>query len=59
MNYDEVCGYVGIRRSNLYRLLKQGQIPWFRIGSDYRFDREGNDRWIRNGAAKRQLFRLK
>jgi excisionase family DNA binding protein len=37
---SEVCAYLRIHRSTLFRLIEAGKIPHFRIGSDYRFNRE-------------------
>jgi len=40
MTVSEVCEYLRIHRSTLYRLIKTGDLPHFRLGSDYRFNRE-------------------
>jgi excisionase family DNA binding protein len=42
---NELCDYLRVHRSTLYRLLKKGQIPGFKIGSDWRFNVEAIDRW--------------
>ena len=34
-----------INRSTLYRLAANGQIPFLRTGTEYRFDREQIDGW--------------
>jgi excisionase family DNA binding protein len=41
----EVCAYLGVHRATLYRLIKAGQVSFFRIGSDYRFNRGEIDGW--------------
>ncbi len=41
----ELCQYLRVHRSTVYRLLKKGQLPGFKIGSDWRFNREAIDRW--------------
>lgn len=41
----ELGEYLRVHRSTLYRLLKKGQLPGFRIGSDWRFNVEAIDRW--------------
>lgn len=41
----ELCDYLGVHRSTVYRLLKNGRLPGFKIGSDWRFNREEIDRW--------------
>jgi excisionase family DNA binding protein len=45
MTVNEVCAYLRVHRSTLYRLLKAGRIPYFRMGSDYRFNREQIKNW--------------
>jgi excisionase family DNA binding protein len=41
----DLSNYLRIHPSTVYRLLKKGQLPAFRIGSDWRFDVEEIDRW--------------
>jgi excisionase family DNA binding protein len=41
----EVAAYLRVCRSTIYRLLKAGKIPAFKIGSDWRFNREHIDEW--------------
>jgi excisionase family DNA binding protein len=45
MDALDVCDYLHIHRSTLYRLIRRSEIPYFRIGSDYRFNREEIDEW--------------
>ena len=45
MTVEEVSQYLHIHPSTLYRLLKRGEIPAFRIGSDWRFNIEAIDAW--------------
>lgn len=42
---SELCEYLRVHRSTLYRLLKKRQLPGFKIGSDWRFNVEAIDRW--------------
>jgi len=42
---SELAEYLRVHRSTLYRLLKKGQLPGFRIGSDWRFNVEVIDKW--------------
>jgi excisionase family DNA binding protein len=46
MTVEDVAAYLQVHPSTLYRLLKSGAIPAFKIGSDWRFNRETIDRWI-------------
>jgi excisionase family DNA binding protein len=41
----ELSEYLRVHRSTIYRLLKKGQLPAFKIGSDWRFNVEAIDRW--------------
>jgi excisionase family DNA binding protein len=41
----ELAQYLRVHRSTLYRLLRKGQLPGFKIGSDWRFDVETIDKW--------------
>jgi excisionase family DNA binding protein len=39
--------YLRCHPSTIYRLLKRGQIPAFKIGSDWRFQKSVIDRWLK------------
>lgn len=45
MTVREVSAYLRVDRSTIYRLVRTGRIPAFRVGSDWRFDIEAIDRW--------------
>jgi excisionase family DNA binding protein len=45
MTVNELSDYLRVHRSTIYRLLKKGQIPGFKIGSDWRFNVEAIDQW--------------
>jgi excisionase family DNA binding protein len=45
MTIGELAEYLRVHRSTLYRLLKKGELPGFKIGSDWRFNVEVIDRW--------------
>lgn len=54
----ELSDYLKVHPSTIYRQLKRGRIPAFKVGSDWRFNIESIDRWrleqdapVRNGAA--------
>ncbi len=49
----ELSEYLRVHRSTLFRLLKNGQLPGFKVGSDWRFNVETIDQWrMRRGAAQ-------
>jgi excisionase family DNA binding protein len=45
MTLREVASYLRVSRSTIYRLLKKGRLPAFRLGTDWRFNAESIDRW--------------
>ena len=42
---SELAVYLHVHRSTLYRLLRRGQLPGFKVGGDWRFSVEAIDRW--------------
>jgi excisionase family DNA binding protein len=45
MTNTELCAYLSICRSTVYRLIKVGKLPFFKLGRAYRFNREEIDQW--------------
>jgi len=45
LTVKELSDYLKVHPSTTYRLLKKGQLPAFKVGSDWRFDIEAVDRW--------------
>jgi len=43
----ELSEYLQIHRTTIYRMLRQGKLPGFRIGSDWRFSLEAIEQWQR------------
>jgi excisionase family DNA binding protein len=41
----EVADYLRVHPSTVYRLLKNRQLPGFKMGSDWRFNLESIDQW--------------
>jgi len=41
----ELSRYLQIHRTTIYRMIRQGRIPCFRVGSDWRFSLEAIERW--------------
>ena len=48
MTAIEIAEYLQVHRSTIYRLIRQGNIPCFKIGSDFRFDVYAIDKWIKS-----------
>jgi excisionase family DNA binding protein len=40
MSFSETCEFFGIGASTLYRWIREGRVPFYRIGREYQFDRE-------------------
>jgi excisionase family DNA binding protein len=53
----EVCALLRIHPSTLYKLTKQGRIPSFRIGNDWRFRTELIERWMAEKSVYARLAR--
>jgi putative molybdopterin biosynthesis protein len=45
MTLEEVAQLLRCHPSTIYRLVKHGKIPAFRVGADWRFDAEQIDDW--------------
>ena len=45
LTLQEVSKYLQVHPSTVYRLLKNNQLPAFRVGSDWRFMAESIDQW--------------
>jgi excisionase family DNA binding protein len=46
----EVANYLKVSLSTIYRLLKSGDLPAFKIGSDWRFNRVHIEEWLKSRA---------
>jgi len=44
----EVANYLRVSLSTIYRLLKSGDLPAFKIGSDWRFNRVHVEEWLKS-----------
>ena len=43
---DDVAAYLKVGKRTVYRLAANGQIPAFKLGGTWRFQRAELDRWI-------------
>jgi excisionase family DNA binding protein len=55
MTLTEVAEYLRVHSTTVYRLLKQGKLPAFKVGSDWRFDAQAIDRWLRGQESDRGI----
>jgi excisionase family DNA binding protein len=42
----ELAGYLRVHQATVYRLLREQKLPAFRVGADWRFNREVIERWM-------------
>ena len=47
MTIKELAAYLRLHQSTIYRLVKCGQLPAFKIGSDWRFTLEEIEAWVK------------
>ena len=43
---DEACRYLKMSKVTLYRYVRQGSIPAFKVGREWKFDKNTLDTWI-------------
>ncbi len=48
LTIDELADYLKMGRTKLYRMTQDGKIPASKIGSQWRFDREEIDEWMKD-----------
>ena len=41
-----IGGYLRVHQTTVYRLIREQKLPAFRVGSDWRFNREEIERWM-------------
>ena len=47
MTVQDVAAYLRVDKSTIYRLVKAGALPAFKFGSEWRFNRENIDAWVK------------
>jgi excisionase family DNA binding protein len=48
----ELSEHLRVHPTTIYRLLRQGRLPGFRVGSNWRFSREAIEQWEREQAGR-------
>ena len=46
LDLREVAEYLGVHPATIYKYAREGKIPAFKFGSDWRFHRKMIERWI-------------
>jgi len=49
----EVANYLQLHLFTVHKLARQGRLPAFKVGRDWRFRRSAIDSWIRHEEAER------
>lgn len=47
MTVREVAGYLRMHEMTIYRMARQGDIPAYKVGNRWRFNRERIEEWLR------------
>jgi excisionase family DNA binding protein len=55
----DVAEYLSIHTLTVHRYARQGKIPAFKIGSDWRFHKKAIDRWIKDKSSMESWRRQK
>jgi excisionase family DNA binding protein len=55
MTVKELSQYLRVHPSTIYKLLRRGKLPGFRVGNDWRFHTEQIDRWCLEQSVKRNV----
>ena len=59
LTVKELCELLRIHPSTAYRLLREGKIPSFRVGNEWRFRRDAIMRWtVQRSSAARQVRKV-
>lgn len=45
---NEACAYLKIAKVTLYKYVRKGEIPGYKMGKVWRFHRHSLDNWIQN-----------
>lgn len=55
LTLGELADYLRVHPTTIYRMLKKKQIPAFRMGSDWRFNRVTIDQWRLEGEQRSKV----
>lgn len=58
LTVKELADYLRVHPTTIYRLLRAGELPGFRVGSDWRFNRETVDALMRKASGIELTTRL-
>ena len=55
LTISELSAHLRVHPTTIYRLLREGRIPGFRVGSAWRFNRASIEKWERGEGAQIDL----
>ena len=47
MTIEQLCSYLQLSRSTLYKLAQEGKVPGQKVGKHWRFRKQVIDEWLR------------
>jgi excisionase family DNA binding protein len=54
LTVTELADYLRCNKSTIYKLVKTGELPGFKIGSDWRFRADQVEQWLRRSQSSQQ-----
>jgi len=45
LTVNDLADFLRVHRSTIYKLVKRGNLPAFKVGADWRFHTDAIDRW--------------
>lgn len=57
LTVQEVCNYLRIAKPTLYRYVRSGALPGFKMGKIWKFHKHSIDQWIQNRVTQDTLAR--
>ena len=55
LTIQELSDYLKVPVSTLYKLVREGSIPSFKVGKHWRFHKDAIDRWSREGSQSERV----
>ena len=53
LTIQELSDYLKVPVSTLYKLVREGSIPSFKVGKHWRFHKDAIDKWIASGVGSK------
>lgn len=52
VNLEDIADYLSVSKDTIRAWMKDGKIPFYRVGKRYKFKISEVDRWVREGRIK-------